>query len=610
MQPQTPKIPSEKVNVPAFTLRDRLEILEMAQNQRTFTEIVDGKETVRNFRDVYNEAISTYSPDALILFANTAVWIMEPRESGDYTELPMVLRPKQEEFLRLLFDAIDRGYNVHCDKTRDTGASWCLEIALAWFSLFTRNFMSIQGSIIEDKVDKKGEKGTLFAKLDFIIESLKVDTPWLYPEGYTDKQPNRTHMKLAIPSTGAVITGQAPNERFGRGDRQKCIICDEFAYWTMQREAFAAMSQTSNCLIFVSTPNGPGNLFAQLAHPKSGVKTSVRRFTLSWEDDPSKNYWEANDDPEAPWYYDHPHGALIQPWLEAQKIKYSHDPVLMAQEIFIDYNRSMQGIIYGGIDKARIGHFKWNPDFDLFTAWDFGVTDHTAILWIQWDHINYRHRIIDCLMMNGKSIFWYIPFITGRDIHLGENDGGYTPAQLKKIESHASFVYNDHYGDPDVKKVNQISNTSIETELRKFRITIRYNHEKNNHPDRIAEGRKRLHMLDIDADNCEDFIDAMRSYKFKDVNPDAQVTTPNNKPVHNWASHPASAYEFYCITEKNKVRDDRMRSKSYQRIINNKLEVPSEELIEVFGSVDRYLRLKNKGKNNGSRRISRGGTGY
>lgn len=597
-----------------MTLRQRLEILEAAQNQREYIEEVDGKEVRKNYRDVYNEAVRAYNSDALILFANTAVWLMEPRESGDYTELPMLLRPEQEKFLRRIWHCIHAGKPIHIDKTRDTGASWCICIALIWFALFTRNFLCILGSITEDKIDKKGEKGTLFAKLDFIVESLKVDVPWLYPEGYRDRQPYRTYMKLAIPASGAVLAGQAPNERFGRGDRQKCIVCDEFAHWEKQREAFAAMSQTSNCIIYISTPNGPGNLFAQLAHPRAGVKQSVERFTLSWEDDPSKNYWEANDDPEAPWYEDNAPGAMIQPWLEAQKLKYAHDPVLMAQEVFIDYNRSLQGVIYAGIEKARIGKFPYNPDFDLYTSWDYGLTDHTAILWIQYNHLTGRHIVIDCLQMSGKSIFWYIPFIFGMDIALGDPEGGYLPNQLRQIEYHSGFSYTDHYGDPDAKKKNQITRTSIDIELKKRGIVVRSNDRKNNFKDRIEEGRKHLPLLDIDEDRCQDFLDAMRSYKFRDVNPDAETITPNDKPVHNWASHIATAYEFYCVNEKNKVKYDRMQSRveNYSRGRNAIQSVTMEE-IEIFGSVDRYLRLRGKRQEHGTGRGSRGdrgGTGY
>jgi hypothetical protein len=118
-------------------------------------------------------------------------------------------------------------------------------------------------------------------------------------------------MRILNPENGSAIIGEA-GDNIGRGNRASVYFKDESAFYDRPELIDAALSQTSNCKIDVSTPNGSGNPFYRRRH--SG---KVPVFTLAWQDDPRKG-------PD--WY---------------AKQKRDLDPVILAQEVDIDYTASV-----------------------------------------------------------------------------------------------------------------------------------------------------------------------------------------------------------------------------------------------------------------------------
>ena len=137
---------------------------------------------------------------------------------------------------------------------------------------------------------------------------------YLPPEFKPNKFDLKTHapyMKIINPENGSVIVGEA-GDNIGRGGRTSIYVVDEAAFLERADAVDAALSQTSNCKIHVSTPNGAGNAFYQKRH---GGKMDV--FTFDWRDDPRK------DDA---WY---------------AKQCATLDPIVVAQEIDRNYEGSV-----------------------------------------------------------------------------------------------------------------------------------------------------------------------------------------------------------------------------------------------------------------------------
>lgn len=221
--------------------------------------------------------------------------------------VPFVLFPRQEEFIDWVEERWRGREDGLAEKSRDMGVSWlCVAIAV-WMWLFQPGTVVGFGSRKEEYVDKIGDPKSLFWKIRQFIMLLPAE---FRPVGYDEKK-HAPHMRVLNPENGAAIVGEA-GDNIGRGNRTSIYFKDESAFYEHAAAVDAALSQTSNCKIDVSTPNGPGNPF----HTKRyGGKIPV--FTFHWKDDPRK---------DEEWY---------------QKQVSTLDSVIVAQEIDINYEASV-----------------------------------------------------------------------------------------------------------------------------------------------------------------------------------------------------------------------------------------------------------------------------
>lgn len=224
--------------------------------------------------------------------------------------MPFVLWPRQREFVEWIHTKFKAGQRGLAEKSRDGGATWlCVGWAVCMF-LFHDGFTAGFGSRKQDLVDKKGDPKCIFEKVRFFIDKL----PNVFkPEGY-DSREHATFLRVTNPQNDSTITGEAGDD-IGRGARMSAYFVDEAAFIEHQESVDAALSQTTNCQIDLSTANGNGNEFFKKRH---GGKINV--FTMFWKDDPRKD----------------------QAWYEKQQEEQS--AVTVASEIDIDYNASMEDI--------------------------------------------------------------------------------------------------------------------------------------------------------------------------------------------------------------------------------------------------------------------------
>lgn len=232
----------------------------------------------------------------------------DPRnaEVGLPTTMPFLLFPKQRDFLEWLQDRWKGREDGLAEKSRDMGVSWLCVAFAAWMFLFHPGTVAGFGSRKEEYVDDLNDPKSLFWKARQFINLLPVE---FRPRGWDPKK-HAPFMTITNPENGSAIVGEA-GDNIGRGNRTSIYFKDESAFYERADSIDAALSQTSNCKIDVSTPNGNGNPFYRRRH--SG---KVKVFTFHWRDDPRKG-------PE--WY------AKQQELL---------DPVVLAQEVDIDYNAS------------------------------------------------------------------------------------------------------------------------------------------------------------------------------------------------------------------------------------------------------------------------------
>lgn len=236
----------------------------------------------------------------------------DPRniERGLPASIPFIPFPKQIEFIKWLHERWLNGERGLNEKSRDFGATWLAVAYASTMFLFYPGFTAGFGSRKQDLVDKKGDPKCIFEKARFFLDNLPAE---FKPEGYDGKQ-HATFLKITNPENSSTITGEAGDD-IGRGARMSIYFVDESAFLPRQDIVDAALSQTTNCQIDISTPNGNGNLFFKKRH---GNKIPV--FTMRWKDDPRKD----------------------QAWYDKQVQE--QDEVTVAQEIDIDYNASVENV--------------------------------------------------------------------------------------------------------------------------------------------------------------------------------------------------------------------------------------------------------------------------
>jgi phage terminase large subunit len=158
------------------------------------------------------------------------------------------------------------------------GLSWlCVGFAV-WMFLFWPGTVVGFGSRKEEYVDDLSDPKSLFWKIRNFIALLPQE---FQPAGWNEKK-HAPYMAAVNPENGSRIVGEA-GDNIGRGARTSIYFKDESAFYERPEKIDAALSQTSNCKIDVSTPNGEGNPFARKR--KSG---KVKVFTFHWRDDPRK----------------------------------------------------------------------------------------------------------------------------------------------------------------------------------------------------------------------------------------------------------------------------------------------------------------------------------
>jgi len=264
------------------------------------------------YLDKLKEFYSTHPVE----FINDFGMTYDPRnaEVGLPTNIPFILFDKQREYIQWLYDKWRSREDGLVEKSRDMGVSWLCVAFACWMWLFHGGVVVGFGSRKEEYVDKIGDPKSLFWKVRFFIGMLPVE---LRPKGWDEKK-HAPHMRILNPENGSAIVGEA-GDNIGRGNRTSIYFKDESAFYEHADAIDAALSQTSNCKIDVSTPNGSGNAFYRKAH---GGR--IDKFVFDWRDDPRKGI----------------------EWYEKQKAIL--DPVIVAQEIDRNYEASVGNALIAG----------------------------------------------------------------------------------------------------------------------------------------------------------------------------------------------------------------------------------------------------------------------
>lgn len=339
---------------------------------------------LRACRDGLTDKAGNHTPGYLF-FLQYFGWIKENRNPPGFQKLPFIPYNYQVDELAFIHESITKGQGILGDpttaewlKSRDMGLTWLVLAYFVWYFLFVGGIFHV-GSRKEEEVDYKGNSDTLFGKMRFLI----YNTPeWMQPGDLVDKA-----LLLSYHNEEFLITGESANAGFGRGQRKTAVLMDEFQRWEYDRQAYRAVTMTSNVIFLVGTPEGTGNYYATIAR-KNPFGAIIRK--IHWMLHPLKSIGAE--------YVD---GELTSPWKENQKKKMEAEEI--AGELELSFEGSAKGALFAksyGAGHQKTG-LKAIPGLMLKRGWDLGGT--TYVLFAVRDKWN-RIRCIYEYCEDGKLI--------------------------------------------------------------------------------------------------------------------------------------------------------------------------------------------------------------
>ncbi len=196
-----------------------------------------------------------------------------------------------------------------------------------------------------------------------------------------------------------------------------------------------------------------------------------------------------------------------------------------AQEFECSFDAAVVGAYYGKLmaqaeaDK-RIAGVPYEPTAQVWTAWDLGIRDATAIWFAQ--VVGREIRILDYYEASGMDLGHYVRELVNRPYlyagHIVPHD-----AQAKELGTGKSRL--------EVLETLGLKN-----------VTIAPMHRVE---DGINAVRVFIPKCWFDAKKCARGIDALKLYR---AEYDDKLMALKPRPVHDWASHGADAFRYLAMT--------------------------------------------------------------
>jgi hypothetical protein len=262
--------------------------------------------------------------DSLLFWTNAFVFTFKLREVDDQgrarqaegVHAPYVTWEIQDRHLLEIQKAIEEGYDLATDKSREMGASWDHILVFEHQFLFRPDSIFLEISRTEDYVDRSDNPKSLFWKHRYIRKWLPQ---WMLPP-ISD-----ITMHFSNLANGSKIDGESANSNAASGDRRRAVLLDEFAKTEQGTKMRWATSDVTACRLPNSTPAGPGTEYSKWV--KSG---QIKVFQMPWWEHPEKGKgrYAVQDPVTQAW-------KVRSPWYDAECERRS--PQEVAQEIDMDH---------------------------------------------------------------------------------------------------------------------------------------------------------------------------------------------------------------------------------------------------------------------------------
>jgi phage terminase large subunit len=228
--------------------------------------------------------------------------------------------------------------------------------------------------------------------------------------------------------------------------------------------------------------------------------------------------------------------------------------------------------MYAIDNEGRYTIIDHNPNYPVYTAWDIGRTDATAIWFYQ--VINDVPRLIDFEECTLKNLDYFASRILGIRIQVDLIADEVIVTRGEKLSNFAhrrAYNYGKHYLPHDARHKTQVAKgKSTQQQMRAvFGLKMVGITPNLSIQDGIKAGRKLLQICQIDR-KCEQGFNALKEYKYKydDTNKVYSI-----KPLHDWASNPADALRYVAINWRGVPKKAPPKPKPNPNIMDNGIPI-------------------------------------
>lgn len=317
----------------------------------------------------------------------------------------------------------------------------------------------------------------------------------------------RSEMVIKLPNGGTYQAGGADNQDSWRGGAaDECILdeADDTPVSLVPLVIEPMLADRNGTLVRSGTPKGRGVL--QAAYDRAKLTPGYSTYLLDY------TKTKALSD-EA-----------------IGRLRLEMDETEFQQEMCCSFNTPNSGSYYGKLmDEAerdgRIGRVPHDPGLKVWTSWDLGIDDSTAIWCLQLSRGG-EWRLIDYIEDSGAGLDHYVKLLQQRP-----------------------YVYEMHLLPHDAAVRELGSGKSRRETLSSLGVQPNRVVRQHSVADGINAVRMVLPRAWFDAERCAKGIHALRHYK-REWNEAAQAW--RSAPVHDHASHGADSARYLCLG----VRED------------------------------------------------------
>lgn len=203
------------------------------------------------------------------------------------------------------------------------------------------------------------------------------------------------------------------------------------------------------------------------------------------------------------------------------------------QEYLCSFSAGVIGAYYGHAmelaeQDGRIGAMPWLPHLPVHTGWDLGRRDSTTIWFFQL--VGMELHFIDYIENNGVDITWYAKELDRRP-----------------------YKYGTHALPHDAESEYLAADKTIAGSLRVLGHRTQVIVPRTDNVDQeINAVRLILPRCRFDKTKCERGIAGLQNYRRAW---DEHRKVYNDRPLHDWASHPADGFRTACMAVAGGLRN-------------------------------------------------------